>query len=282
MKKDYKFLALVPALAALGMPLPIAAEFAMNFTPINAGAGITTNSVIGCSNVSGQTPFLMAAPGSCSINTPEIVFDPSTGLNYYHMIVGSAAEGFIQESFIQTGVIAGTILSCAGNSCSTNLNNMDPLGGTGLYYTGNGASNPRGTIIRQIISDGEIVMEFLKDKYDRKPLITQTIITSEIFSTFRFDMRNSTYSDMNTPGLITNTLTFSDPGIGSFDMARDAPDAHITGGRYTYTNGTGNGGSQGTYNYIEGGGGITSSDWTGYMDRQDTRNIWTFGTYKPQ
>ncbi len=267
---------------AVGAPSRAEAEFALNFTPINAGAGITTTSVLGCSSAGGQTPFLMAAPGSCNINTPEIVTDPSTGLNYYHMIVGSVAEGFIQESFIQTGVIAGTILSCAGNSCSTNLNNRDPLGGTGLYYTGSGASNPRGTIIRQIISDGEIVMEFLKDKYDRKPLITQSIITSGMFATFRIDMRNSTYSDMNTPGVITNTFSFSDPFAGSFDMARDAPNAHVTGGRYTYTNGAGNGGSQGTYNYVEGGGGITTSDWTGFMDRQDARNIWTFPTYKPQ
>lgn len=269
-------------MVAAGVPSRAGAEFALNFTPINSGAGITTTSVLGCSSMGGQTPFLMAAPGSCSINTPEVVTDPSTGLSYYHMIVGSVAEGFIQESFIQTGVIAGTILSCAGNSCNTNLNNRDPLGGTGLYYTGNGASNPRGTLIRQIISDGEIVMEFLKDKYDRKPLITQSIITPEMFATFRIDMRNSTYSDMNTPGVITNTFAFSDPFARSFDMARDAPNAHVTGGRYTYTNGAGNGGSQGTYNYVEGGGGITTSDWTVFMDRSDARNIWTFPAYKPQ
>lgn len=275
MKNKDTFFVLAAILVALGVPPQAEAEFALNFQPISGG--MSTLSVRGGSSFGGQTPFLVDG----SLNMPAIVRDPTTGLDYYHMIVGSPADGFIQESFIQVSVIAGTILSCAGNSCATNLNNNDPLGGTGLYYTGNAASNPRGTIIRQILSDGEITMEFLKDKYDRKPLITQTIMTSDITSTFKIDMRNSTYDDKNTPAVVTNTFSFTDPSLGTFDMARDGQKTNITAGRYTYTNGTGNGGSQGTYNYVDGNA-IFDADWTIYMDKLDPRNVWSYPDYRPQ
>ncbi len=280
MKNKDNLFVRVMVLVALGLTPQAEAEFALNFQPIGSGV-MSTTSVRGGGSFGGQTPFLVDG----SLNMPEIVSDPTTGLNYYHMIVGSPAEGFVQESFIQVSVIPGTILTCSGNTCATNLNNMDPLGGSGLYYTGNAAANPRGTIIRQILSDGEITIEFLKDKYNRKPLITQTIMTPDIVSTFKIDMRNSTYDDKNTPGVVSNTFSFTDPGtnpsLGSFDMARDGQKTNITAGRYTYTNGTGNGGSQGTYNYVEGGA-VFDADWTIYMDKLDSRNIWSYPQYQPQ
>lgn len=230
--------------------------------------------------MSGQTPFYSNFYG---FGVPfDKVYDPATGLYYYHMMVGDPASGFVQESYIQLGSIAAaTEAGCVGNTCSTSLNNLDPLGGTGSYYTGNGATNPRGAIIRQIISDGEVVMEFLKDQFSRKPLITQHLFTADLTATVEMDMRNSTYADINTPAVFTNLQTFTSPDVTSFDYARDKQNSFVTAGRYTYTNGTGPGGSKGTYNYLDGNA-IFYDDWTSYMNIYDPRNVWSYSDNKPE
>ena len=264
-----------------GITQQVEAEFALNFTQVKPDSILSTNSVIGGSSVGGQTSFLMAKPAGNGFQTLETVSDPSTGKSYYHMIVGSVADGFMQESFVQTGAIAAPMfVGCGGNTCSTNLNNRDPLGSTGLYTTGNAESNPTGSIIREIMSDGEIMTEFLKDQYDRKPLITQMISAPDSTALFQADMRNSTYNDMNIPATMINTFSLPGSSFGDFDMSRDAQITNITAGRYTYTNGTGPGGSKGTYNYFEGGA-TFDPDWSIYMDELDPKNVWTFPAFHP-
>lgn len=118
--------------------------------------------------------------------------------------------------------------------------------------------------MRQVMGTpgSEYYEEFRKDFYTKKPKITQTMNTSEIDSQFVFDMSNSDYSTSGTAGTLTHTFNILDPTVpGDFDMATDKQVSTITGGMYTYTDGTGNGGSGGTYNYMDGGFNLLGIDW---------------------
>jgi hypothetical protein len=277
--KNFHYLGL--SILLIGIAQPAEAEFALNFTKVLPTSQQSTTAVVGGSGATGQTSFLMAQPAGNGFQTLETVTDPSTGLSYYHMIVGTPADGFMQETFVQTGAIAAPMfVGCGGNTCSTNLNNMDPLGITGSYNTGNAETNPTGVIIREFMSDGEISSEFLKDQYARKPMITEMISATDANAFFQTDMRNSTYSDMNTPGTMVSTFSLPGSSFGDFDMSRDAQITNVTAGRYTYTNGSGPGGSKGTYNYFEGNA-TFAPDWSIYMDANDPKNVWTFSGNHP-
>ncbi len=84
--------------------------------------------------------------------------------------------------------------------------------------------------------------EFLKTELNRKPIIRQAVndisTAGDVIMQARFelDMSNSSYSDMTKAAAIVNTVTFSDPVVGSFDMATDTEEGRstVTAGRYTY------------------------------------------------
>ena len=256
------------------------AEFTLNFLP--KGAGTIRTSIVqgGCmSSISGQTPFLLE--GGC-FAAPEIVTDPDTGLSYYHMIVGDGSDGFMQESFIEVTAVPTDPSQTTAND---NDNAHDPLGVLlSPAETGNGNANPRTVIMRQIVSDGVIMMEFLKDQYLKKPLITQTLSAGEIASLFQLDMRNSDYDDMNTPGTIVNILTLSGEDAaainGNFDMSTDTDKSFVNGGRYTFSDGAANGGTEGTYDYLSSSFDRTAIDWVEYFD-PETNNPWGYPALRP-
>ncbi len=93
---------------------------------------------------------------------------------------------------------------------------------------------------------------------------------------------------MNTPGIVTNTmlLTGSDKPSDSaqFNLATDAQGSAITAGRFTYTPGTGNGGSEGSYDYLGTANNFDQSavNWESYFDTEDTSNVWAFPASQPQ
>lgn len=256
------------------------AEFVLNFMPKGLGVMSTEIAHEGCGTglVGGQTAFLIQ--GGCAVEGPEIVTDPDTGLDYYHMIVGDPADGFMQESFIEVGSVPGLIdfsTALAGD------NGHDPLGVIIGLGSGNALANPRKIIMRQIINDGEIMMEFLKDEYLKKPLISQMLITSELSSLFHLDMRNSTYEDMNSPANLINIFSLNDSflqGMGDFDMATDVDNAFINGGRYTYSDGVGPGGSEGSYLYLDGGFDERAVHWADYIDPTED-NPWAYPELRP-
>ena len=198
------------------------AEFLMNFTP--AGTGVmSTTGIHGGSTITGQTPFLKDG----GFELPEIVTDPTNGRSYYHLTVGSMADGFIQEVYIErgfTGFPNGNLGSAsAGAGDASGGNGRDPLDVTHTIVTGNGSGNPNRVIIRQLHSDGESMMEFVKDKYDYKPHITHVVNAPDITLQVDIDMRNSTYNNATTPGIMTNTMSLWGPDIpfdsAQFDMA---------------------------------------------------------------
>jgi len=259
------------------LPLQAGAEFSLNFMPDGGGA-MSTTVMQGNSSFGGQTPFLREG----GLQLPEIVVDPDTGLDYYHMIIGSLADGFIQETYIERGFSSfpnSNIGSAVGGDGGiSGGNGRDPLDTNATINTANAEANPRKVLIRQIISDGEIVMEFLKDRFDYKPLIVQQLNAPDIRAVFEIDMRNSTYDDMSNAGIIYNTLSL--PGLGTeyfkdFNYAQDTQDATISGGLYKYTEGTGPGGSDGTYEYVDAMFDHKSQAWGDFLDPSEP-NPWSY------
>ncbi len=267
-------------LLSSSVPQLACAEFTLNFQPQNTGV-IVPQIVRGDNKIiTGQTPYLVAGLN----DLPELVTDPDTGLIYYHLIVGSEADGFIQETYIQAGYDpgiyqGGTSSAVGGAGDASGGNGRDPLG-SDLLFTANAQATPKRVLVRQIVSDGEIHMEYLKDRYDRKALISQSISTSKINTDFSIDMRNSSYDDANTVGAIENVLSLSGTAQGAFDMANDVQDSTVTGGRYTYTDGPDYGGARGSYDYIDGHYDHNNQNWEVYFDiNQD--NPWAYDENKP-
>jgi len=139
--------------------------------------------------------------------------------------------------------------------------------------------------MRQIVSDGEMTDEFLKDKYDKKPLITQSIDKPDITTSIVIDMSNSTYSDMDTPGTISYTMELQGADLpvdkAKFNMADDVQNSSVNAGRYTYTTGGGRGGSSGSYNYIDGSGfDLANTPWEVFFN-PDTSGPWNYTDNRP-
>jgi len=257
------------------------AKFELNFQPNKVTGHIKTWGTHGCDHcrIIDQTPFLTAGP----LELPELVSDLETGAIYYHLIVGSEADGFIQETYIQAGYAyypggSGSAVGGAGNSSGGN--GLDPLNSNPDISAANAAATPKRVLVRQIVSDGEISMEYLKDRYDRKARISQALTTAEINADFSIDMRNSSFGDANTVGAIAITMNLSSIGIGVFDMSNDTQNSTVTGGLYTYTDGRGYGGSDGAYNYIDSHYNHKDQNWDRYFDTNQI-NPWAYPGNKP-
>ena len=254
------------------------AEFVLNFQPQDRGV-VVTGITHGDFRISNQTPYLSSGP----LELPELVRDTETGAIYYHIIVGSLADGFIQETYIQAGYDyfpGGTSSAVGGSGNSSGGNGRDPLSRDPGIGTANAQATPKRVLVRQIVSDGEMTMEYLKDKYDRKALISQSLNNAEINADFSIDMRNSSYDDANTTGLIENIVTLTDVAQGGFDMTNDSQNSTVTGGRYTYTDGLQYGGSHGSYNYIDGNYDHENQNWDTYFD-PNQNNPWSYDINKP-
>ena len=316
-KLSARFLGLA-ILASILCPGPAKAEFVMNFTvtdqyelPGRDSAirteywnsdnywgrpmGIRTGSGVSPA----QTPYLYDAH---SLERPQIVTDPATGKTYYHMIFGDLAEGFIQESYVEMGFgnygsqelgePANSGSASGGhseyNSTTTFGNGYDPLdmdidAAARSVTSGNGSANPNRVTVRQIMSDGEIMMEVLKDRYTTKPRISQMVIAPDISMLFEIDMRAIDYNTDDAEVVIFNTMQLWQgnvhPSTAQYDMATDSEKSYVNAGKFTYTEGTGFGGSEGVYDYVDGYYDNNNHDWGRYIDPQ-TYNPWAFETSK--
>ncbi len=157
--------------------------------------------------------------------------------------------------------------------------------------TGTGTGNPTKVISHMFLKDNDAEMVFLKDTFANKPLISQrttntTTPNTGMTSLVILDARALGHGNMNaipveatdttinfataagiTSGArhtnvtkkagagITNTVTVTGPLIngtaGDYNYATDNQNSNPTAGRYTYTNGTEEGNSNGTYAYID-------------------------------
>jgi len=99
-------------------------------------------------------------------------------------------------------------------------NGVDPLRSDG-QWTGNGTANPNRIIMRQIDNSGTAYQEFLKDSFDKKPLIVQKVndAANGMNLTFQMDMRGMDYSTSRPLTIGSTTVTTptnpSVPGNGN-------------------------------------------------------------------
>lgn len=185
-----------------------------------------------------------------------------SGQLYFHVIVGDytrdtmAQEVFIKATSGNSSFNGIRVSDSVANSGNQTFNMNNPYSSTSSS-TGTGSANPNNVIMRQIINDGDVSMTFVKDSFTQKPLITQTINNAQMTSNVSIDMRGKNYSQ-STPVDYTsmiNTLVLKESTRqgteGDYDMQNDAQTAHITAGGFTYTAGSGNGGSGGTYTWSD-------------------------------
>ncbi len=76
-------------------------------------------------------------------------------------------------------------------------------------WTGNGSANPTRVIMRQIDNSNGAYQEFLKDSFDKKPLIYQEVNTADINLVFQVDMRGMDYN--TSRALTTGSTTITRP-----------------------------------------------------------------------
>ncbi len=197
---------------------------------------------------------------------------------YQHMIIGldpGDGDGFVQETYIRSiyTTDAQNINEYAAGSTSDTVSLSAGIDTSlaGLTSSGNATGNPTRILVRQKINDGEMKSDFIKDFFDKKPIIKQTITSPHagvtMVSTFNLDMSNSDYSTDTATAILQNDLTFSSGDVGSFSMEMfNNADINLDAGRYIYTNGAGMFGSEGIYEYSDSALDLTTIDWLEYDD----------------
>lgn len=291
------------------------AEFVLNWSQQSADpAFFPGQNVTGCT----QPPCIWHEdPGVTLQNQTPFLYERVTldGNTYYHMIIGDGVEDglpsverFGQEVFIQVGgnnnlftgaglpgtegaagPLANASSSSRGFADGINTDGgsqVDPLRQDNAF-TGNSTGNPNRVQMRQLVIDGELTVDFVKDTFLDKPNIRNEIETSEIRSLFLMDSTGNRYDTMETPSAVTNSLELLDPDVpesaASFDAAQ-AAGASITAGRYTYEPttgavGTNFGGAGGDYQYFDGGSNL-NPDWGSFFDHREA-NPWAFPASRP-
>jgi hypothetical protein len=304
-------IALTLGLSALFLcAAPVRAEFTLNW---NAD---TANPVF-----SGTTVFQTDEGGNDALfadQTPfvyERVLDGTTP--YYHLIVGDPASGFAQEVYIQAGFFGQTGGSCRGPiNCGGTASPIGPdhsasVGDTAVAFgfegngfdplasdavsSGNSSGNPSRVQMRQLVTDGDLTVDFVKDRYAEKPSITNIIDAADLNATLIIDSTGNPLSSAATASAVTNTVELrgpnlpedvSPPGGGPssvrFDMSTDAQNSSVTAGMYSYTAGSGAGGSSGTYNYADPthNSANINPDWSSYFDHGEA-NPWAYPDNRP-
>jgi len=320
------------------------AEFVLDFTSKGSPAGAYTwnpgtfkTDVMHSGRdpvISDQTRYLMRP----DYEIPELVRDPDNGKLYYHIVMGDQADGFIQEVFIEargadygyntlysvpvmTASFGGESIAIPSSASGgtdvdvvmfDNLTNrpiMDSNGHRPLDAgSGSGTGDPNRVIMRQLVSDGEIMMDFTKSKYDRKPKITQLLnVPGDITQIFEVDMSNLTYQqDEGEARYLINQMWLwgagAPPDGGGFDAtlpvdvtrwnvssnAGVAGTGYSNAGKFRYDAFTDINGEQvwesgagGVYSYSDGGGMNLEQDWGAFFDDAPGVNPWAYESGKP-
>ena len=218
------------------------------------------------------------------------------GSDYFHVVVGDTAGAFGIEYYLRTAPGAVCWFGCAGarvgggmgggmgggpaplsSSSGSATNDSAPLASTN-----SGTGRPDAVAIRQINRTPEITQEFLKATESNKPRITQTLTSANVTLNFGLDMSTINYQT-SAAGSITLTQAINEaippPGVNpvtraplpnssNFNIASAGPGSvvNITGGRYTYSPGAGDGGSLGAYSYFADRFDVYNVNWASYCD----------------
>lgn len=300
--RESQFLLLVLTLSTPCLSWAQQPNFDFTFKPLpGADVGNLPNAICnipGQANRSCNTQF-----GASTDSTTPFIQETITlrGKTYYHLVVGQPDSGFAQEVLISTGttIAFGNVLSDSGGGyclpgggiiqwtpemyagCDLDNNARAPL--SAFESTGNGSGNPEAVIMKQIVSDAKagFAQEFLKDQFNKKPKLSQTVDDATISSTWAMDMSKIGYSTDSVSGDMTNKMTVKGQdlpgGSAQFDTSLLVnAGTNITAGRYKFTPNTGRAGiatspnpywSYGTYTYFDGSiDPVTTVDWSKFRD----------------
>ncbi|MCF6324432.1 MAG: hypothetical protein L3J89_08930 [Gammaproteobacteria bacterium] len=236
----------------------------------------------------------------------EELFDSSDGQRYFHVIVGDyTTDDMVLEYFIKANansnqwdngifgvfgsgnISASFSLGQAGNGAAA----IDQPYSADSSLTGTGSANPNSIIMRQLVKDSaspSFSIDFIKDRFLYKPKLIHTNGGVDGFEALTvIDMSNSLYTDI-TPvdenADFDNILTLTDPlkyeTAGDYNVDIPNPEytstmteiREFTAGGFTYTPGSGTGGSGGTYNYIDSADNANpaynplNTDWVSFCD----------------
>lgn len=263
-------------------------QFTPDCTIIEHGADLVTD----------QTPFVY-----------QRVTDEN-GVTYYHMVVGNPDDGFAQEVYIQygganlfpgtaTGVNLARQSSSSGGAidpfcadefgCGAGTNAESPLASS-QALSGNATGNPSRVQMRQLLVDvdGDLTVDFVKDRFLEKPTITNIIDTGDIEATMIINGSGNLYSTPNS-SQVTNTVVHRGDNrppeaSASFDMAnlseQPGSNVNLTAGQYTTTNPAA-GSVAGPYIYADPRESVNlAPDWASFFDH-DQANPWAFPLNRP-
>lgn len=293
---------LVLAVSAALVPRPGEAQTAFQFG--FGSQGTVQSSIANQSCSSGGS-----MGGGCEVPfTQELT--RINGVDYYHVILGTGTGEFGMEYFIRTSG-GGCWYGCSGARVTAGMGGMGggvaPLSASSgnqnnyadpLNKANSGGGRPDQTAIFMYNRTAEMSQEFLKAIESRKPKITQQVNGNDTTINFSLDMSAIDYSTDNTPGQLALTQSVTSAGVpaqqtnpstgtllpdsGNFDVTQVGPSAKpsITGGRYTYTPGSGDGGSLGAYSYFADIFDPYNVNWAQYCDpaQNPTSNCTNFGS----
>ncbi len=281
------------------------AEFALNFKPLTSGVTYQSwgdndeNGHFSCNEMSFESNRNCAydeADDSHDDNTPmyqrtfrSTTAGPTNGKYYWHVIIGdyydqgnnpTNTDGFYLEYIIEANSgnrfddHIGTSSSASATWVSSNTG--EDVAGRQVYDTGTngnltttGKANPKRVIMHQIMEDGETRSTFLKDSFENKPFISQTVVDDKVTdpntsvdNEFTLDMRMIDYDTFDNTGVIMNNITNLGGGneaanMGDYDTTDVTYTPHkfnqenrsLTAGKFIWTSGSGNLGADGTYTY---------------------------------
>lgn len=299
----FQLLAGVVLLMSSGIP-DIKAAFELNFQPLNPTTNNVTYQSWGQDDDSGAFSCGMSFQTNqwCHDNdeidaahydqTPmyqRIFRDNATGNYYWHIIIGDYynqagnpinTQGFNLEYIIQassTQRFQDEIYNAASASATwVDSDTAENSGGFQVYDTGlngnfttSGQANPKRVLVRQIMADNETVSTFLKDGFNSKPFISQTVVdnlvthpNTTVNNEFTLDMRMVSYDSIDNSGVIMKNITnigggFEAANQGDYDTTNASFTPHLfnqedrvmSAGKFTWTPGTGVLGADGTYTY---------------------------------
>lgn len=290
---------LVIALCSIGLaslPTRALTQFSFNF----GSAGSVQSSIANQTCGGGSTGGMMGG-GTCDGTNFTQEVTAIGGTNYYHVIIGSKSADFGIEYYIRTvtgsvcwygcsgarggagmgGMGGGGIapLSASAGSGGLSGNNTDPLASSN-----NGVGRPDQTAIYQFNKTSQMTQEFLKATESKKPKITQAVNLPDTTINFSVDMSAIAYTTSATAGKVSLVQSVNggssmpapqtSPGGGllpsssNFDISNVAATAQpvITGGRYTYSAGSGDGGSMGSYSYFADSFNPYNVNWQSFCD----------------
>ncbi|HEY4732849.1 MAG TPA: hypothetical protein VIH66_06350, partial [Gammaproteobacteria bacterium] len=194
-------------------------NFPFSSTVENTAANINISFLINCSRADGVSARCATGGSAAAYTDPtpflqEVVF--VDGIRYYHVIVGDAAQDFVQEVYINA------------TACCYQQRDSWPKSASDGY----GSGNPGAVVFRMMMSDEDFEQHIIKDTLATKPAITQLTNDAQSSGAIELDMSGIDYSTANVSGIFTNTFAVSDQGqfnAGNFDMGMIS-DGHVTAG----------------------------------------------------